>query len=281
LTTYLVGHRGWLGRSVLHALPEAVGVAAADVLELGIRAFPSQAIHPSSVVINVAGAKRADDTVLRRLNTQLPALLVDLAEASGARVVHVGSAAEYGLHGVQSPVPEAAHCLPESEYGRTKLAGSRVVAQTGRGCVLRLFNIASAPPQPGSPLSDVLGRVRSGVESGTPIELLSARTGRDWITRAFVVRSIVTAAEGDSTGIFNIASGRMTLMSDLAIALAHELGCDSAVEDARRFPPTALTGDPTLWREASGLAEALSPVELARVVLADAGSGDPGGGSRR
>ena len=168
--------------------------------------------------------------------------------------------------------------MPESEYGRTKLAGTRVLAQTGRACVLRLFNIASGPPQPGSPLSDVLARVQSGVVAGAPIELLSAGTGRDWVSKDFVVRSVLRAAEGDLTGIYNIASGRLTIMRELAAALACELGSDALIEDMARFPATAISGDPTLWREASGLAEALSPSELATVVLPHAGPDDPLGG---
>ena len=72
MTTYLVGHRGWLGQSVQRALPEAVSVSAADVLEFGIRAFPSEAIPPKSVLINVAGAKHGGDEVLQRFNAGLP-----------------------------------------------------------------------------------------------------------------------------------------------------------------------------------------------------------------
>jgi NDP-hexose 4-ketoreductase len=278
LTTFLIGYRGWLGRSIHESLPEAVGISAADLLESGAQAVP--AVAPASVIINAAGAKNADEATLQRLNVDLPALLAGLAHASGARVVHVGSAAEYGLHASRSPLSEATHCMPDSEYGRTKLEGTRVLAQSGHACVLRLFNIVSAPPQPGSPLSDVLARVQSGVVAGAPIELLSAGTGRDWVSKDFVVRSILRAAEGDVTGIFNIASGRLTIMRDLAKALARELGSDAPIDDIARFPATSITGDPTLWREASGLAEALSPSELATVVLPPAGPGDPLGGPR-
>lgn len=278
MTTYLVGYRGWLGRSIHAVLPEAVGVSAGDLLELGVRAFPAQAIPPTSVIINVAGAKNGGDALLHRLNARLPALLADLAQASGAKVVHVGSAAEYGLHAALSPVSEVTECMPDSEYGRTKLEGTRVLVHSGHACVLRLFNIVSAPPQPGSPLADVLERVRTGVVAGVPIELLSAGTGRDWVSKDFVVRSVLRAAEGDLTGIFNIASGRLTIMRDLATALARELGSHALIEDIARFPATAISGDPMLWREASGLAEALSPSELATVVLPHAGPGEPLGG---
>src|SRR5918993_888475 len=144
----VVGGRGWLGTAIVDAARQR----GLDVIALartptpGARAVDltntralAAALTGCTAVVNAAGALpgRGDtDADLVGANVELPERLAVLAAAHGHRLVHVGSAAEYG----PSPGPtdalvdEEREPAPVSPYGRTKLAGTEaVLAQRAAG----------------------------------------------------------------------------------------------------------------------------------------------------
>lgn len=112
-------------------------------------------------VVNCAGAVGGDAETLAAGNVIGPAALLDgiLAAGLGLRLVHLGSAAEYGVVESGVPIREDAPPRPVGTYGVTKLAGTRLVALARAagldGVVLRVFN----PIGPGCPTSSLPGRV--------------------------------------------------------------------------------------------------------------------------
>jgi nucleoside-diphosphate-sugar epimerase len=94
-------------------------------LELG-------AIRPAAVV-NAAGALwDVTDEQLVEGNVHLVERLLTAMTALPRRVrlVHLGSAYEYGAQPPGLPLLETLDCRPESRYARTKLAGTGLIAQT-------------------------------------------------------------------------------------------------------------------------------------------------------
>lgn len=71
-----------------------------------------------------------DADVAAQLNTQLPALLADYvgARQGQARLVHYST--DYVYHSdAQGALTESSPCLPQSVYGRSKLAGEQAIQQ--------------------------------------------------------------------------------------------------------------------------------------------------------
>src|ERR671913_1562665 len=180
----VVGGRGWLGTAIVDAARQR----GLDVIALARTPTPgARAVDPTNTralaaaltgctaVVNAAGALpgRGDtDADLVGANVELPERLAVLAAAHGHRLVHVGSAAEYG----PSPGPtdalvdEEREPAPVSPYGRTKLAGTEaVLAQRAAGApalVARVFNLVDGDLPATNPVHDLVTQVRAGLVAG-------------------------------------------------------------------------------------------------------------------
>lgn len=255
---FLLGASGWLGSAIAQAVPGTITLAAVDDLH---RAEASEL----DTVINAAGSK--DPATMRLANTVLVEQLIEATQRGGARLVHLGSAAEYGIpeHARRLSEQEPEH--PSSQYGLTKLAATQLLRDCGRACVLRLFNIADNPPQVGSPLEDVLQKVRAAAREGGSPSLFAAGTVRDWVTRDFVAASVAAAVERAPVGVFNVCSGVGVSMADLASALLRRFGLATPVHDLQLVPAGTVIGDPSAWEHASGLAQRLTAEALAVLLI--------------
>ena len=268
--TVLTGATGWIGSQLaqvlpyVHTLPARTVLAKPDTL--------TDVLTQGDVVVNAAGLRSGADDDMYLANVGLTKQLVRAAEARGCRVIHLGSAAEYGP-GHESVLSEDTTPHPRSYYGITKLIATELLQNWGHATVLRLFNIASSPPQPGSPLADVVGRVRHGIDSQRPAELLAAQTIRDWVSLGHVVRCVQHAVVHDEPGVFNICSGIGASMNDIAAAMLSLRGAPQlGVLDLRAASSNTVVGDGSRWRSLSGLNEMLGPVDIARIALTDRGS---------
>jgi nucleoside-diphosphate-sugar epimerase len=98
------------------------------------------------LVVNATGAVwGATDEDLTEGNVTLVRRLVDAVAAlpESARLIHMGTAYEYGEHPGETVLSEALQGRPASRYAQTKLAGTQTVAGASRegridGTVLRI-----------------------------------------------------------------------------------------------------------------------------------------------
>ncbi len=238
----VLGASGFIGRWVARALAErgahviAVGREADGVRHaVGAKSAPHQievydferplasgwlsALRPD-VVFNLAGygvdRSERDAALARRLNRDLVAELSDAIVSLGvsdwphARLVHAGSALEYGATGgvLHEGSPTAATML----YGETKLAGTtalveRARASRTRAIVGRLFTVYGAGEHAGRLLPTILGAAASGAD----VPLSDGLQRRDFAYVEDVAEGLLRLAlsSAEPGEIVNLATGVM------------------------------------------------------------------------
>lgn len=231
----LLGSSGFLGAHAaarLRGLPDVrllvSGPSSTADLPVDLTACP-QVIADAllraapDVVVNCAGLVAGSAVQLTDVNARGPAALCEaLGEVlPGTRLVHLGSAAEYGPADRGTPVAESAATRPLSPYGATKLAGTVAVTSSGLDAVvLRVFN----PVGPGAPAAGLPGRLaaqlrRAGAHGTVRVGDLSAH--RDFVDVRDVADAVARAAtaQGPLPPVLNIGSGQATAVRDLAKTL--------------------------------------------------------------
>ncbi len=221
------------GRSPLPGSPShcRIDLAAGDSYGLA-RTLSQQA---PDVVVNCAGTIGGDVAALAAGNVTGTAALVTALRQTGRaiRLVHLGSAAEYGPGPPGIPVDEATPARPASAYGATKLAGTRLV-ELGRATgldavVLRVFN----PVGPGAPESILPGRVAGEIRraAGGEVRLGALDAVRDFVDARDVADAAVAAALAPvlPAAVINIGSGTATPVADLVDELVQISGYDGPV----------------------------------------------------
>ncbi|MER7053630.1 MULTISPECIES: NAD(P)-dependent oxidoreductase [unclassified Streptomyces] len=246
----VLGFTGYLGAHVaerLRALPGARVLGggrspAADVrVDLATDPVDRLAVALASAavdtVVNCAGATGGDPVALAELNARGPAALCAALRRARptARLVHLGSAAEYGPGTEQVRVPEAAATRPLTAYGATKLAGTVTVA-TGEldAVVLRVGN----PVGPGAPPSGLPGRVtrllrEAGTDPQAVLRLGDLSAYRDFVDVRDVARAVERAvtATGPLPRVLNIGGGDAVPVRRLVRTLADIAGFRGRIEE--------------------------------------------------
>ncbi|MFE1291146.1 NAD-dependent epimerase/dehydratase family protein [Streptomyces sp. NPDC058751] len=246
----VLGFTGYLGGHVaehLRALPgvRVLGGGRSPAAEFGIdlatdrreTLVPALAAARPDAVINCAGATGGDAVTLSEVNSRGPAVLcAALREAAPtARLVHLGSAAEYGPGVRDTAVTESAATRPLTPYGATKLAGTVTVTTSGLDAVvLRVGN----PVGPGAPSTGLPGRIagllrEAGPDPDAVVRLGDLSAYRDFVDVRDVARAAVAAATvpGPLPRVLNIGSGKAVPVRDLVDGLARVAGFRGRVEE--------------------------------------------------
>ncbi|WP_165495362.1 NAD-dependent epimerase/dehydratase family protein [Actinomadura roseirufa] len=181
------------------------------------------------VVVNAAGAVwGGGEREMTELNTDLPARLAEaVADAPGGpRLVHLGSAYEYGPSPPGTAIGEDWPPAPVTVYGRTKLRGSQAVvraAERGADAVVLRVSVACGPGAPGVSLP---GIVAAHLAAGrTELRLAPLRAHRDVVDVRDVADAVVAAADAPAAAgaVVNIGGGGavpMRRLVELMITLA-------------------------------------------------------------
>lgn len=179
-------------------------------------------------VVNCAGATGRDPATLTMGNVVAVAHLTAALAGSRTRLVHLGSAAEYGDQ-PWGPVTEDVAPCPAGAYGLTKLAGTELIrAAAVDGVVLRVFN----PVGPGAPASSLAGRVAAGLGEGAcELKLGPLTAHRDFVDVRDVADAVIAAARtaGPLPRVLNIGSGRAVPIRELVTTLVAVAGGDRRI----------------------------------------------------
>jgi nucleoside-diphosphate-sugar epimerase len=220
------------------AFAEGAEVHALDLSEAGSARELVARVRPE-VVFNLAGYGVAkgerDATGYRRMNTELVEELASAlggrGERPGLRLVHLGSALEYGT----SPaLDERAEPRPSEPYGRTKAAATAALARRRSevaSVVARAFTVFGPGERPGRLVPTLLA-ARGGTGR---IPLSGGTQRRDFVYVEDVARALAELGELDAESLragrypfdapcLNLASGALTPVREFVLALAEELG---------------------------------------------------------
>ncbi len=260
----VLGVSGFLGRSVARELVSreaevivqvrsttrlprdlaAAGLRAheADLSERGSARALVQAVQPDLVFnlvgYGVAKNERAE-AGYERLNVELVAELAEALRASpsasGVRLIHVGSALEFGR--AATSLDEREPCMPDTAYGRSKLRATTLLDDARldglAALTARAFTVFGLGERPGR-LVPTLIAARGSSER---IPLSDGFQQRDWIYVEDAARALVELGLCDDEAVrthrppfdapaLNLASGRLHSVRAFVQLCAQHLGLE-------------------------------------------------------
>ncbi len=190
-----------------------------------------------SWIFHLAGALKGTASELFQANVQNTIHLLEAAceIVPQARILLIGSAAEYGDPLNDFPISEEHPCRPVGPYGVSKyamtLAGLDFAKRTKLQInVARTFNLIG-PSMPNTLLlGAVLDRLQKAIEQGTnTIKVGDISAERDFIDVRDAVNAYLMIMKSDANGqVFNVCSGIGTSISDVvetALKTAPRLIC--------------------------------------------------------
>ncbi|MBV6701591.1 NAD(P)-dependent oxidoreductase [Kitasatospora aureofaciens] len=248
----LLGGDGFLGRhatAVLRSLPGATVLTAGRrpthdlrldlaTAQAGLLGEELAALAPD-VVVNFAGAVAGSAVKLAEVNARGPAVLCEALQlgAPKTRLVHIGSAGEYGVCESGSSLSEEADARPVGVYGATKLAGSLAVAGAPLDAVvLRVFN----PVGPGAPAGSLPGRLAAELRRVAPegadgvVKVGDLSAYRDFVDARDIARAVglATAADRPLPRVLNLASGQAKPVRAIADGLVAAAGFTGRIDES-------------------------------------------------
>lgn len=276
----VVGATGWMGRRLV-ARAEERGLLGAAVSRQGERVghWPSHPLvdlaklarRPGAVVVNAAGATSGENATLHRANVEIVERLARTCQEVGAKLVTLGSAAEYGAP-VGPLVTELDQPQPTSPYGRSKLAATQMVlhhVDAGlRATVIRMFNLVGADRPGVDPISDFARAVNALPASGGAVYPYDSSLVRDLmgLDRAADLVLDLCQHVGEAP-VVNLCSGRGVKFRDLIEAMAVVRGVPVLVEDTSPGGIPRVVGDPRLLFRLVGVREPQTVSELAALAI--------------
>jgi nucleoside-diphosphate-sugar epimerase len=193
-------------------------------------------------VVNCTGATSGTMADLIRINVLTTAGLLEAIARSGirARLVHIGSAAEYGPGVIGQLVAETARPRPMSPYGIAKLAATQLVAAGQDAVVLRVFNALGPAMPPGTLPGTALRRLRDAVASSARrIEMGPLDAVRDFVDIRDIAAAVVAACRAPrlEAPVINVGSGTGHSARELVQALAERVGFAGEIGEAAAGSP--------------------------------------------
>jgi len=227
-----------------------------DLSDAGAVARIVSELEPD-VVFNLAGygvdPRERDPQAAAALNAELPRHLA-LACAGlspspwpGLRLVHVGSALEYGTAG--GSLSEDTPPRPTTLYGRTKCEGTRRLGELARerglaAVTARLFTVYG----PGEPPGRLLPSLQGAACGGAPLRLTEGRQKRDFtyveeVAEGLLRLAVARVRPGE---VVNLATGTLIPVRHFVRCAAELLGIASGRLDFGALPtrPEEMHHDP-------------------------------------
>lgn len=228
------------------AAARALGRPGRDMTIVQVDLADQAALRPlllatrPSIVFNLAGygvdASERDPAIMWTLNATLVEALVREVAAlpaddwSGARLVHAGSALEYGP--TRGALREDMVAEPTTAYGRAKLQATRALeAASGelscRAVVARLFTVYGPGEHPHRLLPSLIRTARSG----EPLPLTDGRQPRNFTYVEDAAEGLLRLGASDAPpgAVVNLATARLATVREFARAAAAVLEFDASL----------------------------------------------------
>jgi GDP-4-dehydro-6-deoxy-D-mannose reductase len=215
------------------AVPEGLGFAeyqTCDITADGAIAALVARIRPDWI-FHLSGLFTGPLPELYRANLISVIELLESVSAVGydAKVLVIGSAAEYGLVGRgRMPITEDAPCAPVNMYGRTKHAATVAALEYARRgvkvAVARPFNLIGAGVPAALVVGAVLDRIAQALERGDEeVRVGNLDCERDFVAVNDVIDGYLALMAREPWGrVFNLCSGRpATIRSVVATLLSY------------------------------------------------------------
>ncbi len=184
-------------------------------------------------VVNCTGTALGEPEEMTKANVVVVMrLIAELEECKGVHLVHLGSAAEYGIQSAVHPVAETAAPTPRGTYGVTKLKATEQLIRAADDerisvTVLRIFNPVGrfSPPStlPGSAARKIAAALESGADG---INLGALTSWRDYIDTRDIASAVLAAsmAAPPASAVFNVGRGEAVESLHLVKTLASIAG---------------------------------------------------------
>ena len=182
----------------------------------------------ADVVINTAAYTRVDDAESDEPNAALvngvaPGLLATACAAHQARLVHLSTDYVFPGNAIE-PYETDAATGPAGAYGRTKLAGELWAITKGED--VHVVRSAWLYGENGSSFVRSVGR---RLLQGEPVEVVDDQRGAPTWTGDLAGRLVALGTADVGPGIWHCSAAGAASWYDVAVAVAQELGCDSAL----------------------------------------------------
>jgi nucleoside-diphosphate-sugar epimerase len=256
----VIGAAGLIGRAVLaeaeraseaHAVVARASAALPDAKVLRVSSGTEERLarllerlEPDAVV-NATGRTSGTATELREANVEPVAALIGAMRmaAPEARLVHLGSAAEYA-EVPDRATDEEAPLDASTPYGAAKVAAFRLVsdaASTGLDAVVaRVFNPIGA----GMPSTSLPGRAArllrdAAVAGAAQVALGPLDAVRDYVDLRDVATAVHRLASEPHLAhrVVNVGSGRPTVVRDLVRLIADRAGFSGEIGESGNASP--------------------------------------------
>jgi UDP-glucose 4-epimerase len=192
-----------------------------------------------------------DEEAAFRVNVEGSLHLFRALEGISARLVAVGSSAEYGR--AQGLLREDRACHPTWFYPATKNAAVVLLSTLGRQHGREVVTLRPFGPYgPADNPDRVIPHTLAALLAGREVPLTAGEQVRDFTHVDDCVAAFLAAATRQlpgNGGIYNVGSGRGVRIRDLALALAHAVGPDAAerlrfgAQPYRESEPWEVVGD--------------------------------------
>ena len=219
------------------------------------------------VVFHLAGAFGGSAETIHASNVTTTEQLLSAVQAATprARVVVIGSAAEYGrVPGDAQPVQESFVGHPVSDYGRAKQAVSELASRYAadfemKVVIARPFNAVGRGISAGLVVGAIAHRLRAALAAPAPrvITIGTTDSVRDFIAAADVTDGLVLAAEQGAAGeSYNLCTGEghsvQAVLEELIAFTGESIVVERDEALVRSAEVDALIGDASKARAALG-----------------------------
>ena len=207
------------------------------------------------VVVNCIGCTAGSAGELEAVNVSVVRKLLEaLNRSDPVRLIHLGSAAEYGCQPRGVAFAESAAARPVGDYGRTKLVATDLVMdRVARGdlaaTVLRVFE-PGGPGAPGHSLAGTAVReIRHALDVGASFVTLGQLSScRDFLAGTDVAGAVLRAARStDVPPLLNVGRGVAMSCRSMVELLAAAAGFEGDIFESHGGAGHAT---PAVWQQA-------------------------------